>query len=270
MKRVKPALSFLGGTMDPHQAWLVLRGVKTLGLRVRAAQENAKACARLLASHPAVAWVAYPGTSRAPAGRPHRPADGGPRLPHLLRAQGGHGGRQEAPGEPRDRHPGRLPRGSGDPHPAPRFHDPRGDVQGTPVRPQGSPMAWSACPWVARAPRTSWPTSSRVSTCCYRAPLYSLENSLRMTSSGGGGSLPRNASRFLTVKGFHYLVLLVNLNTTYSSYDGMIRNNPGCSQAGPWQLKGSHNFRIASGGGAGQGGLKRGSWKKAAERARKG
>jgi methionine-gamma-lyase len=61
MKRVKPALSFLGGTMDPHQAWLVLRGVKTLGLRVRAAQENAKALAPVLAAHPAVSWVAYPG-----------------------------------------------------------------------------------------------------------------------------------------------------------------------------------------------------------------
>lgn len=61
MKRVKSVLGFLGGTMDPHQAWLVLRGVKTLGLRVRAAQENAKECARFLASHPAVAWVAYPG-----------------------------------------------------------------------------------------------------------------------------------------------------------------------------------------------------------------
>jgi methionine-gamma-lyase len=61
MKRVKPALSFLGGTMDPHQAWLVLRGVKTLGLRVRAAQENARALAPVLAGHPAVAWVAYPG-----------------------------------------------------------------------------------------------------------------------------------------------------------------------------------------------------------------
>jgi methionine-gamma-lyase len=47
--------------MDPHQAWLVLRGTKTLGLRVRAAQENAMAVARLLASHPAVASVGYPG-----------------------------------------------------------------------------------------------------------------------------------------------------------------------------------------------------------------
>jgi methionine-gamma-lyase len=61
MKRVRGALHHLGGTMDPHQAWLVLRGVRTLAMRVRTAQENAKALAALLASHPAVADVRYPG-----------------------------------------------------------------------------------------------------------------------------------------------------------------------------------------------------------------
>ncbi|MEJ2368104.1 MAG: aminotransferase class I/II-fold pyridoxal phosphate-dependent enzyme [Acidobacteriota bacterium] len=59
--RVKKALHFLGGTMDPHQSWLVLRGVKTLGMRVRTAQDNARAIAELLASHPAVGEVRYPG-----------------------------------------------------------------------------------------------------------------------------------------------------------------------------------------------------------------
>jgi len=61
MKKIRSVLYYLGGTMDPHQAWLVLRGVKTLALRVRAAQENAKAIAALLASHPAVSEVRYPG-----------------------------------------------------------------------------------------------------------------------------------------------------------------------------------------------------------------
>ncbi len=60
-RRVKSVLTYLGGTMDPHQAWLVLRGVKTLALRVRAAQESARRVAAFLASHPAVASVAYPG-----------------------------------------------------------------------------------------------------------------------------------------------------------------------------------------------------------------
>jgi len=61
MKKVRSALHYLGGTMDPHQAWLVLRGIKTLAMRVRTAQENAQALAELLADHPAVERVAYPG-----------------------------------------------------------------------------------------------------------------------------------------------------------------------------------------------------------------
>lgn len=61
MKRVRGVLHYLGGTMDPHQAWMVLRGVKTLAMRVRTAQENAKALAQVLADHPAVDWVRYPG-----------------------------------------------------------------------------------------------------------------------------------------------------------------------------------------------------------------
>ena len=34
-------LQTFGATMDPHQGWLVLRGLRTLALRVRKAQENA-------------------------------------------------------------------------------------------------------------------------------------------------------------------------------------------------------------------------------------
>jgi methionine-gamma-lyase len=59
--RVRRVRHHLGGTMDPHQAWLVLRGLRTLGLRVRAAQANAQAVAELLAGHPAVAGVRFPG-----------------------------------------------------------------------------------------------------------------------------------------------------------------------------------------------------------------
>jgi methionine-gamma-lyase len=56
----------LGGTMDPHQAWLVLRGVKTLGLRMEKAQANALALARFLVEHPKVTWVRYPGLETHP------------------------------------------------------------------------------------------------------------------------------------------------------------------------------------------------------------
>jgi methionine-gamma-lyase len=56
----KPYYTF-GGTMDPHQAWLVSRGLKTLPLRVQKAQWNAQRIAAFLAQHPAVARVYYPG-----------------------------------------------------------------------------------------------------------------------------------------------------------------------------------------------------------------
>lgn len=67
LKRFRPVLHYLGGTMDPHQSWLVLRGVKTLALRVRKAQENAIPMAELLAAHPAVEWVLFPGLEKDPA-----------------------------------------------------------------------------------------------------------------------------------------------------------------------------------------------------------
>jgi methionine-gamma-lyase len=56
----------LGGTMDPHQAWLVFRGLKTLGLRVERAQANTLVLARHLEQHPKVAWVRYPGLESHP------------------------------------------------------------------------------------------------------------------------------------------------------------------------------------------------------------
>ncbi len=60
-KQLRVALNHLGGTMDPMQSWLVLRGVKTLSLRVHAAQANARRVAEYLAAHPKVKWVRYPG-----------------------------------------------------------------------------------------------------------------------------------------------------------------------------------------------------------------
>jgi methionine-gamma-lyase len=60
-KRIRRTLNYFGGTMDPHQAWLILRGVKTLALRLEKAQENAMRLAEFLAQHPKVSWVTYPG-----------------------------------------------------------------------------------------------------------------------------------------------------------------------------------------------------------------
>ncbi|MGB9836711.1 MAG: trans-sulfuration enzyme family protein [Candidatus Saccharicenans sp.] len=60
-QRLQKLLKVFGGTMDPHQAWLVLRGLRTLKLRVEKAQENAQKLAEWLSNHPKVAWVNYPG-----------------------------------------------------------------------------------------------------------------------------------------------------------------------------------------------------------------
>ncbi len=66
LERLRRVHVNLGGTMDPHQAWLVLRGIKTLGLRVEKAQANAMSLARHLEAHPAVQWVRYPGLESHP------------------------------------------------------------------------------------------------------------------------------------------------------------------------------------------------------------
>jgi methionine-gamma-lyase len=65
-QRLRKVLVLMGGTMDPHQAWLVLRGVRTLALRVEKSQDNAARLAPWLAAHPKVRWVNYPGLESHP------------------------------------------------------------------------------------------------------------------------------------------------------------------------------------------------------------
>jgi methionine-gamma-lyase len=64
--QIKKTLVLSGATMDPNQAWLVLRGVKSLALRVEKAQDNAIKIAGFLENHPKVAWVNYPGLKSHP------------------------------------------------------------------------------------------------------------------------------------------------------------------------------------------------------------
>ncbi len=59
------AIAF-GMTIDPHQAWLVLRGIRTLGMRVERAQANAIAIASWLEKQPEVASVRFPGLPSHP------------------------------------------------------------------------------------------------------------------------------------------------------------------------------------------------------------
>ena len=55
-----------GQAIDPHAAWLVERGMKTLAVRMARHNANGIAVASFLAEHPAVAAVSYPGLSSHP------------------------------------------------------------------------------------------------------------------------------------------------------------------------------------------------------------
>ena len=58
--KIKETRTTLGGTMDPHAAWLLLRGIKTLAVRVQRQNDNALRIAQFLAGHAKVASVHYP------------------------------------------------------------------------------------------------------------------------------------------------------------------------------------------------------------------
>jgi cystathionine gamma-synthase len=55
-----------GAVAGPFDAWLTLRGIKTLGVRMDRHSANAQRVAEMLASHPAVARVYYPGLESHP------------------------------------------------------------------------------------------------------------------------------------------------------------------------------------------------------------
>ena len=64
--QLRTMMIHLGCNMDPHQAFLVLRGLKTLSVRIDRAQENALKIAEFLEKHPKVAWLKYPGLKSHP------------------------------------------------------------------------------------------------------------------------------------------------------------------------------------------------------------
>jgi len=55
-----------GGMLDPHAAWLMLRGLRTLPIRMERHQQNGLAVARFLEEHPKVAYVLHPGLESHP------------------------------------------------------------------------------------------------------------------------------------------------------------------------------------------------------------
>jgi cystathionine gamma-synthase len=65
-ERVEHARHILGAVAGPFASWLVLRGLRTLALRMERHAENAMIVARALSRHPEVAAVHYPGLESHP------------------------------------------------------------------------------------------------------------------------------------------------------------------------------------------------------------
>lgn len=66
VEQVKRKLDHLGGSLDPHAAFLLYRGMKTLAVRVHYQNESTGKIAHFFATHPAVAQVNYPGLETHP------------------------------------------------------------------------------------------------------------------------------------------------------------------------------------------------------------
>lgn len=67
-----------GGVLGPLDCWLLLRGMKTLGVRLDRQQHNARRIAEWLQGHPQVERVHYPGLPDHPGGEIHRRQARGP------------------------------------------------------------------------------------------------------------------------------------------------------------------------------------------------
>lgn len=65
-KLLKGVMMNVGCNMDPHQAFLTRRGLKTLAIRIDKAQKNSIEIAKYLEQHPKVDWVLYPGLPSHP------------------------------------------------------------------------------------------------------------------------------------------------------------------------------------------------------------
>lgn len=65
-KLLRQTMVYMGGNMDPHQAYLVIRGVKTMALRMDKSEASARKIAAWLENHPKIEWVKYPGLKSHP------------------------------------------------------------------------------------------------------------------------------------------------------------------------------------------------------------
>ncbi len=66
VKKITHKLNHLGGSLDPHAAFLLHRGMKTLAVRMKYQNESGLKVAQFLENHPAIAKVNYPGLKTHP------------------------------------------------------------------------------------------------------------------------------------------------------------------------------------------------------------
>lgn len=64
--KMRQVMMNMGFNMDPTQAYMVIRGIKTLAIRVLKQQENAMILAQWLEKHPKIEWISYPGLPSHP------------------------------------------------------------------------------------------------------------------------------------------------------------------------------------------------------------
>ena len=65
-KTVEPYMKHTGGSMSPFTAWIMLKGLETLRLRVAAQTESAQKLAQAFENHPGLSRVIYPGLASHP------------------------------------------------------------------------------------------------------------------------------------------------------------------------------------------------------------
>ena len=98
-----------GATLSPFNCFLLLRGLKTLEIRMERHSASAQAMAEFLVKHPKVESISYPGLARLSAACAGQEADVGLRRPHRLRTRGRPGAQHGADEQAQAHHPCRQP-----------------------------------------------------------------------------------------------------------------------------------------------------------------
>ena len=98
-EKLVPLMRSAGMSLSPFNAWVVLKGLETLGIRMAAQSERALALARWLESHPAVARVYHPGLPSHPQhalAMAQQNGSGGAVVSYIVKGEGAPAARRNA------------------------------------------------------------------------------------------------------------------------------------------------------------------------------